>query len=180
MVDFLIPKENMTCKGVVSGWSTVMSFEAIGLPSRIMKLERLMRREYDRERREVKENASESIVITWEGSRLPENLALYNRLVRLKVRAFVPAVIQCFKCYRFGHFKIHCRNKEICKVCGDKFHGRCDRQKKCINCRGQHMATDRSCEAYRYNNGVKKVMVERQVHIREARNIYEKDRINRD
>lgn len=63
-----------------------------------------MRRQYDREKREVKENPSLSIIITWEGSRLPENVALYSGLVRLKVRAYVPSVIQCFKRYRYGHF----------------------------------------------------------------------------
>lgn len=92
----------------------------------------------DRERKKVVESPSGSIVTTWEGSVLPEIVELYSGLVRLKVRPFIPAVIQCYRCYRYGHYKIHCTSSERCKVCGDVFHDRCDKEPRCLNCGQNH------------------------------------------
>lgn len=163
-IEFVIPREKVQCKGVVTGWEAQLSLEefgeALGDIVTIKRIERLKSRYYDRDTREIVENPTSGIIITWEGSRLPEHIAIYNGLVRLKVRPFVPMVKQCFKCYRYGHFKVHCRNRERCKVCGEDFHGRCDRELKCINCGGNHMSNDKRCDVYLYNRGLKRTMAE--------------------
>lgn len=70
-------------------------------------------------------------MIICQGSSVPEEMKLYGGIVGLKVRPFVSGVIQCYKCYKYGHFKFHCKGEALCKVCGEDFHDRCDRDPKC-------------------------------------------------
>lgn len=43
-------------------------------------------------------------------------------------------------------------------ICGERYHGRCDKKSKCVNCKGQHKANDRGCEAYKRQVQMKKVI----------------------
>lgn len=43
-------------------------------------------------------------------------------------------------------------------VCGERFHGRCEKREKCINCKGEHRANDRKCEVYRKQEEVNRTM----------------------
>lgn len=179
VVDFNIPRNNVLCKGAVVGWDTKVSLEDFVealQEKRIPKIERLRRRFYGKDQKKVIETLSSGIVIMWEDSNLPDNVKLYDGLIRLRVRLFIPAVVQCFKCYRYGHFKVHCKNQEKCKVCGEGFHGRCDRVAKYINCGEKYMANDRRCEVYRYNSLLKRTMVLNRVNVREAKILLESER----
>lgn len=85
----------------------------------ILSIERMKRRVYDNESKRVKELNSHLICITWEGSRLPEEIKLYGGAMRLRVRPYVSSVLQCFNYYGYGHLQKHCRNKKRCLVCGE-------------------------------------------------------------
>jgi hypothetical protein len=78
------------------------------------------------------------------------------------IRKFIPrpSVVQCYNCYKFNHISSICRTrkngKQICSVCS-QHHDRSDclifrnkdrSQFKCVNCKGQHEATDRNCPKY--------------------------------
>lgn len=73
-------------------------------------------------------------------------------------------VIQCFKCWKFGHMSKECRGERVCQHCTSKEHGGEDcnsSEKKCVNCkyaaeilkikniRYDHSAKSRDCESYR-------------------------------
>ena len=67
-------------------------------------------------------------------------------------------IIQCFKCYKFGHVAKLCNQKtQRCDLCSKNHHqGDCrflndeNRKRfKCINCGGQHEATFRGCQSYK-------------------------------
>ncbi|GFS16882.1 nucleic-acid-binding protein from mobile element jockey [Elysia marginata] len=69
----------------------------------------------------------------------------------LKVRPFVPTPMRCFKCHRYGHGSEKCRRPEaICARCGRTGHKveECPNDPHCINCRGDHAASDRQCPKY--------------------------------
>ena len=60
-------------------------------------------------------------------------------------------VIQCFKCYRFGHIARLCKDEnQTCRDCGGGHHyDNCSRiEKKCVNCKGNHIATNTVCKMY--------------------------------
>ena len=67
-------------------------------------------------------------------------------------------IIQCFKCYKFGHVAKLCNQKtQRCDLCSKNHHqGDCrflndeNRKRfKCINCGCQHEATFRGCQSYK-------------------------------
>lgn len=65
------------------------------------------------------------------------------------VRAFVPAVLQCFRCQKCGHVTSVCRvGQPRCTRCGG-FHvvEKClkDEPGKCSNCGGSHEARATEC-----------------------------------
>lgn len=61
-------------------------------------------------------------------------------------------VIQCYKCWRFGHIADLCPNKVTCVNCA-RGHKNCETrsaiQLRCSNCKGNHPANDRICPAYK-------------------------------
>lgn len=68
---------------------------------------------------------------------------MYNGLVKIPVRPYVDSVVQCYQCYGFGHWKDKCKKERVYIVCGEKYHGICEKKEKCVNCRGNHKANDR-------------------------------------
>lgn len=72
----------------------------------------------------------------------------------LNVEKYIPRkrVIQCYKCWRFGHIAALCPNNLTCVNCTGN-HRSCTtrsyRQLRCSNCRGNHPANDRLCPVYK-------------------------------
>lgn len=147
IVNFEIPERSKTCKGVVYGWDAVAPLDelvdSMSNTERVIEIERLKRRRFDRENKRVIMEETGLILVTWEGSRVPEDIEMYGGLTKLRIRPYMRSVLQCFNCYRFGHLKVHCKGKKICWVCGGDFHGYCDREVKCVNCGMRHRPTDR-------------------------------------
>ena len=72
----------------------------------------------------------------------------------VNVEKYIPRkrVIQCYKCWRFGHIAVLCPNNLTCVNCTDN-HRSCItksyRQLRCSNCNGNHPANDRLCPVYK-------------------------------
>ena len=66
-------------------------------------------------------------------------------------------VIQCYKCWRFGHVAHLCKNKQACELCSKNHEGRCRfleeensrSRMTCVNCSGPHKASDKICKVYK-------------------------------
>lgn len=69
----------------------------------------------------------------------------------------------------------------MCVACGEQFHGHCTKDWAYINCGWKHKPTDRRCDAYRYNQEIKKIIAEASVNVYEAkerlasRNVFERE-----
>lgn len=184
-INFSIPNRSKRYKGIVAGWNRNGTLDELAFAmvdtSGIIEMEHMKKRIFDRETKSMRDEYTSVISITSEGNFTPNEIRLYGRITRLKVRPFIDNVLQCFACYRFGHMARHCRRVPICVACGDKFHGHCNRDWRCINCGGRHKPTDRRCEVFKYNQEVKRVMAEECVSVYEAKqrlasnHIFERD-----
>ena len=68
----------------------------------------------------------------------------YNLSVRVEeARQGQKRIVQCFKCYSFGHVAKYCTRSELCRECARPRHGDCQSAtKRCTNCKGDHSARD--------------------------------------
>lgn len=78
----------------------------------------------------------------------------YNISVGVEAERFRRSVIQCYKCYKFGHIAINCVNAKVCRDCGSGDHsgvGQCSAsQVVCVNCNGDHTASNwHKCQVYK-------------------------------
>ncbi|KAJ8665173.1 hypothetical protein QAD02_006835 [Eretmocerus hayati] len=100
-------------------------------------------------------------------SHLPRNIRLFWSIYR-DVEYFVPAVLRCYHCQRYGYGASVCRNAGRCVYCGDNHPGDCRNPIKCPNCRRNHQASDRECVFFIFNSEVNFVMSQKKVCRAEA------------
>jgi len=53
-----------------------------------------------------------SILIEFEGKELPKNIKL--GYLNFQVKPYVPPLLRCFKCQRYGHIAAVCKGKQRC------------------------------------------------------------------
>ena len=61
-------------------------------------------------------------------------------------------VTQCHKCLKFGHIQSRCTSNKVCRKCAepyDESHNECHKEEKCVNCKGRHKSSDKSCPKYK-------------------------------
>ncbi|KAH9379436.1 hypothetical protein HPB48_016863 [Haemaphysalis longicornis] len=96
-----------------------------------------------------------SLLITIEGPSLPRHAVLCSTVFRLYPPR--PNSQQCLHCFRLEHRTLVCPNLNVflrCATCGTKFppdqspsDTRHDCEPRCVNCSGEHPATDPNCPA---------------------------------
>lgn len=112
---FEIPYRAKWGKGIITGWDLTSPLDelvdAMVSSSNIVKIERLMRKSFNREENRLTETVSHVICVTWEGNCVPSEVTLYGGISGLKVKPYVDNVLQCYGCYRYGHLLKHCKAK---------------------------------------------------------------------
>lgn len=100
---------------------------------------------------------SEVIRICFKGVCLPAHIYVYG--CRLKVAPYNSPVTQCSKCWKFGHLFRFCpSNRYICPKCGGA-HANCENTVfKCLNCKGPHMALNKSCPVFLREKKIRGIM----------------------
>ena len=86
-----------------------------------------------------------------EGS-LPKFINIFG--VFRKVLNFVPSVLRCFRCQKFGHGTNFCRNIDICSNCAQHHSCDCKSPPFCTNCKKPHPASSRECIFYLFHKEV--------------------------
>ncbi|KAJ7141411.1 hypothetical protein C8R44DRAFT_246111 [Mycena epipterygia] len=54
-------------------------------------------------------------------------------------------IIQCWRCFQYGHHGTRCNAKARCGRCGKAEHGVCSDPPTCANCRGAHRSGSKAC-----------------------------------
>ena len=86
-------------------------------------------------------------LITFLGSTCPPSIKV--ACCQYKVDRFIPDVIKCTNCCRFGHTKKYCTSQPTCGKCGKKGHlsNDCtDDLLSCPHCKGAHSAFSNECK----------------------------------
>lgn len=65
----------------------------------------MYRRKWNRETEQFEEDTG-NIIVTIKGSKIKENIRIFEDRVGIRVKPYIPPVKQCFKCFKFGHIKM--------------------------------------------------------------------------
>jgi hypothetical protein len=169
----VIPTYQITRMGIIKGIPTDLTdseiIEEISIPEYFGKILKVRRLNYKDTKTGVTQwLPSQSIVVTFQGQRLPKNVYLhYNSL---PVEQYIFPTIQCFRCCRFGHTKTVCRSTPRCFKCSEEHLGEeCLKTNSiCINCSGSHNATNFNCPEYIRQKNIKHLMASQNVSYFEA------------
>jgi len=165
-----IDRREVSVRGVVTDWpDNILEFwEAVNEKEEILKIEKMITRKWNNTEKKYSYYDTGNLIITFKGNKLPERLWLWEQIVTINVRPYIPAVRQCFKCLRYGHIKALCKSEKRCLICGELSHGRCERPKRCRNCEGEHKSTDKKCRIYEWNKNIATIMAYNNASYREA------------
>ena len=116
-----------------------------------------------------------TFVFTFNTSVLPKQLKV--AFLRVSVDPYIPNPLRCYACQVFGHHENKCHREEICANCGQAKHSAdetdCKRPPKCFNCKEDHPANSRQCQAWHTEKEILKVKYTRNISFPEARKIVE-------
>lgn len=172
----------MRCKGVVYNWprsDSVKDFIDNIDDSEYLVEERPLKRVYHKDTNIVEWKHLGIIVVTFEGNKLPDSLLVYNGLLYVRVKRFIPEVRQCFNCFGYRHFKKFCRVTKKCLICGFDFHDQCTDTVRCINCGQGHKATDKRSSVYLQHKKVNIMVAKERIKFYEARRMFNLHRLDR-
>ncbi|XP_039763079.1 uncharacterized protein LOC120635932 [Pararge aegeria] len=95
---------------------------------------------------------------------------------KFDVVRFELPVTQCSGCWKYGHIKKFCKlNKNVCPKCAEH-HDNCEvKEFKCINCKGPHMALDKTCPFFKKEKGIRYIMSQENVSYKTGLEIYLKN-----
>ena len=91
--------------------------------------------------------------------------------LRVKVEAFVPNPLRCYKCQRYGHGQNTCKGQSVCHKCSKEDHGDdpCTGPLKCVNCAGSHSSSSKQCPIWIKERAIQKLKVENKLSYPEAK-----------
>ncbi|OXU20946.1 hypothetical protein TSAR_013119 [Trichomalopsis sarcophagae] len=111
---------------------------------------------------------------------LPEKVKFFGVLV--KVYPYIFNVLQCKTCYRFGHAAANCGRKHIFPELSTEHtnskSGKCMLSKRCINCKGNHSALDKTCSRLIEQKEIKYTMATKNIPLSHAKNLYNSGCLN--
>lgn len=113
------------------------------------------------------------IIVTFLGNSLPSNIQI--NLVNFAVEPYIYPVVQCYKCFRYGHTLKLCKSNAKCKNCAkvyDTDHN-CEKENPyCFHCKTEgHISTSKKCPYYIKQQNIKKIMASENVNFIEAEKI---------
>ncbi|XP_071581229.1 uncharacterized protein [Temnothorax nylanderi] len=169
-----VDQRSIICRGVITDWPASIPelWPVIQNKERIIKLDRMYRRNWDAATKKTTLVPTDNIIVTFKADKICD-LSIFTNGVSLRVRPYVSQTRQCYNCFRYGHTKNACKSETRCIVCGDKSHGQCDRPVCCSNCKGQHKSTFRGCPVHEKNRSISIVMAHKNVSFYRARRIVE-------
>ncbi|CAH0564895.1 unnamed protein product [Brassicogethes aeneus] len=177
-----IPLNLTTIKGIVKNIPLDFPIEELKeaeSAAKILHLRRLTAPKRDKTGTIIKDHEQKPIytstgmiVITFEGKKCPIEIK-YNHYSML-IETYIPPVIQCLSCLRFGHSAKICKSKPRFRKCGNEDHikDECQNAPKCTSCGKDHMATSKTCEEYIRQKSINDYVARNRVSFFEAQQIF--------
>uniref|UniRef100_A0A6P7FN45 Uncharacterized protein LOC114329509 n=1 Tax=Diabrotica virgifera virgifera TaxID=50390 RepID=A0A6P7FN45_DIAVI len=169
--DLYIPNFFTQKSGVIKGVDKNISeneLKGIIVPRygnfKVINVKRIKRKEND----QLVETGT--IVVSFRGQMIPKQVIIERMIYQ--VEPYVPRVIQCLNCIRYGHVTSQCRGKKRCSKCGQEHDSDvCDlTDPTCILCFGNHSALDRNkCAEFEKQKGIKYIMANENLPFEEAK-----------
>ena len=160
------------CKGVIRDYHQDlrdMSEEDIRLELASQGVLRVSRFILKKDGKEIKTN---TLFLTFDNHVPPEKLKIGYYVVT--VQPYIPNPLRCFQCQKFGHSKKWCRNKLACWKCGSEGHdgSECTSETtSCLNCKGNHCASSKSCPVWIQEKEIQRVKTEKCLSYGDARRL---------
>uniref|UniRef100_A0A8D9FHM3 Uncharacterized protein n=1 Tax=Cacopsylla melanoneura TaxID=428564 RepID=A0A8D9FHM3_9HEMI len=116
-----------------------------------------------------------TIQVTFRAQSIPTHVSIFY--VRCEVEKFVPKVLQCINCLRFGHTARFCKGSARCSKCGENHSDNdCTKEvneQKCIHCNGPHSSRvnfkNSVCPEVEKQKSIKNLMVDENITFFEAK-----------
>lgn len=161
--DIFIPSHHISCKGIVKFVDKsitdkeLMDYSSTNLTtSKILNVKRFNRRVViDGETQYL---PTGTILFTFSGRHIPAEISIYN--LPMRVIPYVGHVIQCEKCFLFGHTGKLCKGKPKCSKCGSIHEVGFKCKTKCMHCKIEgHQSNDKNnCPEFTRQKNIKETM----------------------
>lgn len=177
LYNVVIPTYNICKMGLIKGipqeWTHEDIVDNLQIPEgygQIIKSRRLNRKSVNSDG--TSWIPTQTVVLTFDGQSLPSRV--YSFFSSIPVEQYIYPTVQCFNCCRFGHTRVQCRSKPRCNKCGGEHSGlACNTETfSCVNCRGEHMATNKSCPEFSRQTNIKKHMSQNPISYQEASKLF--------
>lgn len=172
-IEMFIPYFHITKQGIIRDIPIDLTCEElyhdiVSPHNNVIKVKRFV----NRTTKEIKN----SILVTFRGQILPDYIVIHS--VRTKVTPFIPPVILCLNCVRYGHSNISCKTKQRCPRClgpHPVISCQSSEQKACIYCKNNdHTPLEKDkCPEFQKQIKIKKLMTMNNYSFLEA-----KDHVN--
>ncbi|GFO34109.1 RNA-directed DNA polymerase from mobile element jockey [Plakobranchus ocellatus] len=113
---------------------------------------------------------TDTVILTFDSPKPPSRIRA--GYLTLDVRPYVPLPMRCYKCQRYGHGKDRCKTPAaVCVRCGKGGHveSDCSADPLCINCRGNHAASSKTCPKFLEEQAILRYKAENGGTFRQAR-----------
>ena len=113
-----------------------------------------------------------TLFVTFNTPTPPQKLKIGYYIVRVKL--YIPNPLRCFQCQKFGHSKRFCKNQIACWKCGSEGHDGSDctaETTRCLNCKGDHCASSKSCPIWIQEKDIQRIKTERGLSYGDARRL---------
>lgn len=119
------------------------------------------------------------VKVTFSGNRLPQEIK-FDYII-LPVREYIPKVLICLRCFKFGHTMSKCQStNRICGTCLENYHGlECDKPPTCLHCKGGHISNAKECPEYQRQGKIRERMGKYNESYLEAAKIFPKEQEGR-
>ncbi|XP_064485114.1 uncharacterized protein LOC135397435 [Ornithodoros turicata] len=90
-----------------------------------------------------------TVRLTFLGKTPPKSVSF--QLLTMQVREYLPRVVQCDNCLRYGHVAACCSRRKMCPNCGTSHENPVcpESEPTCANCRGKHSASSGDCPLFK-------------------------------